>query len=468
MAANTSELTVYSPYDGKPIDSIRYSEPKEIESWMAQAYKLSRNPRLRLPQHERIAILRRAYQFISDKFDRIVLTLALEGGKPLTDAKSEIERALVGVTTAIETLSSLHGTEVPMDAQISSQGRWAFTRREPVGTVLAFSAFNHPFNLAIHQVIPAVALGCPLIIKPSSQTPLSCRRLIEILYDAGLPEEWCRILICSHSFAEALVRDSRLAHFSFVGSSELGWKLRSSLAPGVHCSLEHGGLAPVIMNEDADFSNALPLLLKGGFYHAGQVCVSVQRVFVHESQAKKFTEDLARGTEALRVGNPIDPATEVGPLIRSREVRRIDDWVNEAIQTGAELITGGKVLGNNCYSPTILFNPPEATRISRHEVFGPVIAVYSFKQLDEAIARANQPPYLFQSSIFTENIQVALKCCRELEATAVMVNDHPAFRVDWMPFGGRRHAGMGVGGIPYSTRELTYEKLCVWKSQQLI
>lgn len=460
-------LKVVSPYSGDVIDSLSYDSWSEVDRWLTRSYRLSRQRPGVLSIEKRINILEKARNLVTEKKDRIALQASQEGGKPLTDSLVEVERGIDGIGIALAEMRTLHGVEIPMGLTNSSQGRWAFTRREPVGVVLAFSAFNHPFNLVVHQVIPAIAVGCPVIVKPARQTPLSCRALIEILYDSGLPEDWCRMVIGDHQLGEQLVRDSRLAHWSFVGSGEVGWKLRSSLAPGVECSLEHGGLAPVIMAEDADYASALPLLLKGGFYHAGQVCVSVQRIFVHESKARNFARQLAEGADVLRVGDPTDSLTEVGPLIHARELRRVDDWVNEAVQTGAELMTGGKILGQNCYRPTVLYNPPEATRVSRHEIFGPVVAVYPYKELDEAIAKANQVPYVFQSSVFTQNIHCALKCCNELESTTVMVNDHPAFRVDWMPFGGRRNAGMGVGGIPYTMKELSYEKLFVWKSDAL-
>jgi acyl-CoA reductase-like NAD-dependent aldehyde dehydrogenase len=468
MPAKSLELSVLSPFSREILESLPYDTPQEIEDWLIRAHRLSRQPRSRLSVCQRISILEKAQSFVEKKFDRIVMTATQEGGKPLRDSRIEIERGIQGIRTAIESLKSMGGEEVPMGLTPASEGRWAFTRREPVGIVLAVSAFNHPFNLIIHQVIPAVAVGCPVLVKPARQTPLSCRRLIEILYDAGLPEEWCRMVICDHQMTENLVKDQRLSHFNFIGSAEVGWKLRSLLAPGVTSTLEHGGAAPVIICEDVKFDEAIPLLLKGGFYHAGQVCVSVQRIFVHESKARNFAEQLARGAKNLKVGDPLDEATEVGPMIEPKEVRRIDDWVNEAVQTGAQLLGGGQVLAHHCYSPTVLFNPPEATRITRQEVFGPVVAIYPFKNIEEAIQRANHLPFAFQSAVFTENIHLALKCCRELDATTVMVNDHTAFRVDWMPFGGRRQSGVGVGGIPYSMKELTFEKLLVWKSPELM
>jgi acyl-CoA reductase-like NAD-dependent aldehyde dehydrogenase len=340
----------------------------------------------------------------------------------------------------------------------------AYTRREPIGVVAAVSAFNHPFNLIVHQVIPAVATGCPVIVKPATTTPLSCFNLVNCLNEAGLPEEWCRILMSGREVAEKLVTDSRVAFFSFIGSARVGWGLRSKLAPGTRCTLEHGGAAPVIMDADADVEDALPLLAKGGFYHAGQVCVSVQRVFAHESIVDAVAGGLADLAKKLVVGDPTDAATEVGPLILEREVDRVAEWVEEAKSAGAKVLTGGKKIGSTCYAPTVLLNPPDDVKVSREEIFGPVVCVYAFKDRLEAIERANKIPYSFQAAVFTKNIDTALDSAKRLNAAAVMVNDHTAFRVDWMPFAGRKASGLGVGGILPTMLEMTEEKMIVFRS----
>ena len=279
------------------------------------------------------------------------------------------------------------------------------------------------------------------------------------LYEAGLPKQWARWGLCNHDVANKLISDSRLAFFSFIGSSAVGWKLRSQLAAGVTCAMEHGGVAPAIVEADADLEDALPLLAKGGFYHAGQVCVSVQRLYVQEKICSQVSEALVALAKKLKVGDPLDPATEVGPLISTKEVDRVHEWVEEAVKGGAQLLCGGKKLSSTTYEPTVLLNPPEDCTISQKEVFGPVVCIYSYKSRDEAIQRANALPYFFQAAIFTQDINAALSSVQRLNARAVMVNDHTAFRVDWMPFGGRKDSGVGVGGIPYTMDEMTYEKL---------
>jgi acyl-CoA reductase-like NAD-dependent aldehyde dehydrogenase len=354
------------------------------------------------------------------------------------------------------------GEEIPMGISRSSQHRLAFTSLEPIGVVTAVSAFNHPLNLIIHQVCPAVAVGCPVIVKPSEDTPLSCMRFVKILREAGLPDEWCQpVVTVEREVSQKLVTDSRVGFFSFIGSAGVGWMLRSKLSPGTRCALEHGGVAPVIMAADANVKRALPLLAKGGFYHAGQVCVSVQRIFAHHSIARSVANGLAKEAKALKVGDPTKATTDVGPLIRPREVDRVAEWVEEARAGGAKVLAGGKRLSKTCYAPTVLWDPPKNARVSKNEVFGPVVCVYPFRSLDQAIARANSLDVSFQAAVFTQDMDTALRVYKRIDGSAVMLNDHTAFRVDWMPFAGRRQSGYGVGGIGYTMRDMTQEKMAV-------
>jgi acyl-CoA reductase-like NAD-dependent aldehyde dehydrogenase len=353
-----------------------------------------------------------------------------------------------------------------MGMTAASVNRLAFTTREPIGVVLAISAFNHPVNLIIHQVVPAIAAGCPVIVKPASATPLSCFKLVELLREAGLPDEYCIPLVCNRQLSEKMASDKRIGYLTFIGSAEVGWHLRSILAPGTRVALEHGGVAPVIVDRTANPDEIAPAIAKGGFYHAGQVCVSVQKVFAHEGIALQLARKLAEIADSQKVGDPLDPATDIGPLISQDEVIRIHDWVQEALSGGAQLLSGGNPALLQSYSPTVLFNPPSSVRVSTHEVFGPVICVYPFTDLRDAISRANSLRYAFQASVFTKDIDMAMQAAGQLNASAVMINDHTAFRVDWMPFGGRDESGIGMGGIPYSMKEMTREKLFVFHSRE--
>ncbi len=275
------------------------------------------------------------------------------------------------------------------------------------------------------------------------------------------------MVIGDSNLSTKMVTDPRVAFLTFIGSSRVGWMLRARLAPGTRCALEHGGVAAVIVAADADLDLAVPKLVKGGFYHAGQVCVSVQRIYADRSIAKTLAERLAEAAEKLVVGDPTLPDTDVGPLIDPAEVERVDEWVAEAVDGGAKLLSGGKKISASCYACTVLLDPPETALVSVKEVFGPVVCVYSFDHLDEAIARANRLPFAFQAAVFTAGIDTAMQAYRGLDGSAIMVNDHTAFRVDWMPFAGLKESGLGIGGIPHTIREMQVEKMLVLNSAAL-
>jgi acyl-CoA reductase-like NAD-dependent aldehyde dehydrogenase len=461
-AQATGKKEVCAPFDGKTIATIDVGGAAAVEKALATAHALYRNRDAWLPPAKRIAILKKAASIMEARAEELALEAAREGGKPLVDSRVEVARAIDGMANCAEILRSEAGHVIPMNINAASAGRVAFTQREPIGVVVALSAFNHPVNLVVHQVGPALAAGCPVIVKPARDTPLSCMRVVAILHEAGLPAAWCQSLVPeSTELATRLATDARVAFLSFIGSARVGWMLRSKLAPGARCALEHGGVAPAIVAADADLDVAIPKLLKGGFYHAGQVCVSVQRIYVQRAIAEKVAQRLVEGARKLKVGDPTSPDTEVGPLIRHAELERIDDWIKEAVQGGAKLLCGGKAISDSCYEPTVLFEPSDDARISREEVFGPVVCVYPFDELDHAIARANALPVSFQSAIFTTSYATAMRAYARLDASAVMVNDHTAFRVDWMPFAGLRESGHGAGGIPYTFREMQIDKMFV-------
>jgi acyl-CoA reductase-like NAD-dependent aldehyde dehydrogenase len=462
--SSASSLDVVSPFDGSLIRTLPTSDERDVERMLATASRLFRNRDGWLEHDERLAILERLAKLVDAEADSFAKLIALEGGKPLVDARIEVARAVDGIRLAGKELSHvMRGTEVPMGHTAATRGRIAYTTMEPIGVVVAISAFNHPLNLIVHQVVPAVAVGCPVIVKPASSTPLNCLRFCELLGEAGLPNGWCQPVVCSNSVAETLVTDPRLGFLTFIGSGRVGWKMRSKLAPGVRCALEHGGVAPVIVDETADLDAVIPALTKGGFYHAGQVCVSVQRVFAEESVARQLAERLALAAKELKVGDATHPDTDVGPLIQVSEVSRVHEWVKEAVSGGAQLLCGGEVLSASTYSPTVLFDPPATAKVSTEEVFGPVVCIYPYSDRRSAISRANSLDYAFQAAVFTRDLDRALDTVKRLDAAAVMVNDHTAFRADWMPFGGRRSSGYGVGGIGHSMRDMLQEKMTVVK-----
>ena len=452
---------VRAPFDGALIATCDMADSEQAEQAMATAYALFRDRDAWLPPSRRIEILRKAARLMEERAEPLALQAAREGGKPLVDSRVEVARAIDGMLNCAEVLRSEGGHVIPMNINAASARRVAFTQREPIGVVVAVSAFNHPLNLIVHQVGPAIAAGCPVIVKPAGDTPLSCLRLVDILREAGLPPGWCEALVTDDTVATQLVTDRRVGFFSFIGSARVGWMLRSKLAPGARCALEHGGAAPAIVAPDADLDSAVPKLVKGGFYHAGQVCVSVQRIFAHRSIVQTLSTRVAEQARRLKVGDPTLPETDVGPLIRKQEVERVDAWVREAIDVGASLLCGGQAISASCYAPTVLLEPPAECKVSTQEVFGPVVCVYAYDELDDAIARANSLPVAFQAAVFTRDHATAMRAYERLDASAVMVNDHTAFRVDWMPFAGLRESGLGVGGIPHTFRDMQIEKLFV-------
>ncbi len=462
------DVEVRAPFDGTLVGSAAATDRAGVDAALANATRLFHDRGAWMPTHRRVAILEKAAQIVASRAEELAREAAREGGKPLVDSRVEVARAVDGLKLCVETIRTQAGREIPMGLTPASANRAAFTRLEPIGVVAAVSAFNHPLNLIVHQAATAVAAGCPVVVKPAEETPLTCLRFVEILREAGLPDAWCQAVVTTdRDVAQALATDPRVAYLSFIGSAAVGWMLRSKLAPGTRCALEHGGAAPAIVAADADLDVAVPKLVKGGFYHAGQVCVSVQRIFAARTIAAELTERLACAAERLVVGDPTDAKTDVGPIIRRRDLDRIAEWVDEARAAGARIACGGRRVGATCYAPTVIVDPPDTARVSRLEIFGPVVCVYPFDDFDAAVARANASPYAFQAAVFTRSVEVALRAHRLLDASAVMVNDHTAFRVDWMPFAGLREAGLGVGGIPQSIREMQVEKMLVFHSPSL-
>jgi len=461
IRAAANKLLVVNPFDLSPIGSVSITNWETVDKYLEVAHGLFRNRKNWLPKTVRIEILKKTAFIMEERREQLAFLIANEGGKPLVDARVEVTRAIDSLSLCLKELSHMSGKQIPMDMTNAGAGRVAFTSREPIGPVVAVSAFNHPLNLIVHQVAPAIAVGCPVLVKPADDTPLSCKAFVDILYAAGLPVEWCRFVACDIPTAEKMVTDPRVAFFTFIGSAKVGWMLKSKLAAGTRCALEHGGVAPVIVDKNANFDLMIPSLLKGGFYHSGQVCVSVQRVYAPQGMAGAIAGALAEGAEKLVVGNAVKEQTDCGPLIRPREVERVAEWIEEARVGGAKIITGGKRLSETTYQPTVLLEPPRSARVSTMEIFGPAICVYEYENLDQAIEQANALPFAFQASVFTENLDTAMRAVQNIDATAVMVNDHTAFRVDWMPFAGRRQSGYGTGGISYTMHDMNQDKMAV-------
>ncbi|XOV81469.1 MAG: aldehyde dehydrogenase family protein [bacterium] len=457
-------LEVVSPYTGDVIRTIQTHSQADLQHMLTRAYTLHRDRSRWMSVQTRIEILSRAAQLLQTRFETFAELIANEGAKPLQDARVEAKRAAEGLQMCADHIRADVGRTIPLGLSPLTQGHHARTFKEPIGVVAAISAFNHPLNLIVHQVGPAIAAGCPVIIKPAPDTPLSALALVDLLTEAGLAQGWCQPLIADNDVAQALVTDARLGFFSFIGSARVGWHLRTLLAPGVRCALEHGGAAPLIACEDAAMDKLIPAVCKGGFYHAGQVCVSVQRVYVPSNKLEKFVTELVAGVKQLTVGDPLDANTDVGPLIRPGEVDRVENWVQEAVNEGAVLACGGSRINARLFAPTVLVNPALSSKVSREEIFGPVVCVYSFDQIEDAIAQANALPVAFQAAVFSQDINRASEVAAALDGSAIMINNHTAFRDDVMPFAGLRHSGLGVGGIPYTIDDMQIDKMIVTRT----
>jgi acyl-CoA reductase-like NAD-dependent aldehyde dehydrogenase len=454
---------VRSPHDGSVVGTAEQVDAEGMRMALDAVVATARGKHVP-PPWERAAILRRTAERVRGAREAFALRIAREGGKPLIDARIEIDRAAGGLEELAALATSVVGEEIPMKAGPQCEGRLAFTTLEPIGVSASISAFNHPLNLAVHQIGPAVAAGCPFLHKPAIETPLSAIALVAALRESGLPVACGMVVPCDVAVAEPLATSDRIGHLSFIGSAKVGWHLRSAIAPGVRIALEHGGAAPLIVDRGVDLERVVAAIAKGGYYHAGQVCVSTQRVFVHEGIAPELTDRLVAAAKKLRVGDPSSAEIDVGPLLRDADVERVAAWIAEAVAAGAKLATGGERVGPRHLSPAVLVGAPPSSKVMTEEVFGPVVCVSPVASLDEAIARANEVRWSFQAAIFTNDLASAMRAARELDAATVLVNDHTAFRIDSMPFGGRGASGLGVGGLSYSVHELLQPKLVVLRA----
>lgn len=455
------KIDIKSPFDQKMIDTIELCDESEIELKLQRAKKLNENFPHGIEAEKRIMHLKKLAYLLETKAEEFAILATQEGGKPITDSRGEIQRAINGIQLCAEFLESEKPEHIPMNLNKASANRTAYTIGEPIGVVVAISAFNHPVNLIVHQVITAYTAGCPVIVKPDLRTPLSCKKLIQLADEAGFEKDWCQLALCDNTLAEKLATDSRVDYLNFIGSAKVGWYLKSKLAPGTRCALEHGGIAASIITENVTIEKIIPQLLKGSFYHAGQVCVSTQRIFIPKSISQKFISAFVEGTKKLNVSNPLLDKTEVGPIINAKELNRIHQIIMQAKEDGATILTGGHAVSESLYAPTILLNPKFSSNISKEEIFGPVVCIYEYEDIHDAIQSINQTDYHFQASVFSNDIHEAEKISRKIKASAVMINDHTAFRVDWMPFAGHKLSGLGTGGIAYTINEMLKKKLIV-------
>lgn len=454
--------TVYCPFDRKPVANVELADKPALEHSLKVARETFDSGKASMPAWKRAELLRAVASKIKERKVEFANLIATEGGKPLKDALIEAARSAVTLEECASAALKMEGREWGMQRAPGTENKMAFTIREPIGVVLAISAFNHPLNLACHQIGTALAAGNTVIMKPGVSTPLCSILLAEIIEECGLPEGALQVVLTSNEDAGTLVSSSKIDYLTFIGSARVGWMLRRTIANGTRMAAEHGGNAASIVLADANLDRALPLIVRGSYYHAGQVCVSTQRLYVERSIEAEFTERLIELAKKLKWGDARDADIDVGPLIEPREVTRVDNWVKEAVQGGAELLLGGRPVSNTVYETTVLRDASESSKVICEEVFGPVVTVQPVNSLDEAIEKVNASENPFQSSIFTQDIDKALSTAKRIHANAFMINDLTAFRVDWMPFGGRKVAGLGMGGTENSVMEMSEEKLIVF------
>ncbi|MFC4566014.1 aldehyde dehydrogenase family protein [Nocardiopsis mangrovi] len=458
-----TELTVLNPYTGETAGTAAVPSPAQIELAVAAADSVA--PRAAaLPAHVRAEALAHVSRRLGERAEEIAALITAESAKPITWARVEVARAVSVFRWAAEEARRDSGDLQRLDTDPAATGRIALIRRVPKGPVLGISPFNFPLNLVAHKIAPAIAVGAPIILKPAPATPLSALVLGEILAETDLPPGMVSVLPMPNERAAPLITDPRLPVISFTGG-QFGWELQR-LAPHKHITLELGGNAAAVVLPDADLDWAARRIAVFGNNHAGQVCVGVQRVIVDDLVYDDFVAELVRRVEALRTGDPADPATEVGPLIDEGAAIRVESWVREAVEAGATLLTGGGRDGVTV-APAVLADVPEDARVVRDEVFGPVLVVQRTKGVDEAFAKVNAGDYGLQTGVFTRDLQVAFRAHRELEVGGVVIGDVPSFRADQMPYGGVKKSGVGKEGLAAAMADLTYERVLVLTGVQL-
>jgi acyl-CoA reductase-like NAD-dependent aldehyde dehydrogenase len=449
---------VKSPYDGSVVAEMATPSPADVEDALAAAAAVFGESRHQ-PVHARADALMHISGRILERGDELAELIAREGGKPLKWAKVETARAVSTFRIAAEEVRRGDDEFIRLDTEASLGSRAGIIRRFPVGPILGISPFNFPVNLVAHKVAPALAVGAPIVIKPASATPLGALALAELFDETDLPKAMYSVLPVSSQVAEGMVRDDRFRKVSFTGSPGVGWYLKG-LDPKKRFTLELGGNAGVIVHSDADLDHAAARLAFGGYYQAGQSCISVQRILVQSEVYDDFMDRYVKHVTGLKVGDPMDPSTDVGPLIDSGALDRVALWVDEAVAEGAEVVVGGK-RNDPFYEPTVLARVKPQMKVCKEEVFGPVTTVQPYQTFEEALAAVNDSRYGLQAGVFTQDVNRAFQAHRELEVGGVILNDVSAFRADQMPYGGSKDSGFGREGLRYAMEEMTEPRIMV-------
>ena len=457
------EVKVKNPFDGSIVGQTWLAGAAEFET--AAATAVAAAPRMReLPAYERGKILARISTLLAEQREEVARTVAGEAGKPIRDALVETDRASMTFQSAAEAARQIHGEVIPLDLAPHGVGRIGIVRRFPIGPVAAIAPFNFPLNLTAHKIAPAIAAGNPIVLKPASKTPLSALHLAEFAMAAGLPEGALSVLPMDRQTGDRLVTDLRFKLLTFTGSSAVGWDMKAR-AGKKKVILELGGNAGVIVDDNANLPFAVKRIVAGGFALAGQSCISVQRVFVHGAVEAQFTNLLVDAVDRLRPGDPLDPSTDLGPMIDEGEADRVDSWIQEAVRAGAHVLAGGRRLSGAMYAPTVLTNVPADAKVCAQEAFAPLVVLSTFLSFKDALCQVNASPYGLQAGVFTSHLEHAMLAFDLLEVGAVIINDVPTWRIDAMPYGGVKDSGLGREGPRYTIEEMTELKLLVINRQ---
>ena len=451
-------VEVKAPYDGAVVGRVFQGRRQHAEAAIAAAVKAFGTTR-RLPAFERQRVLRRVAEGITKRKEEFSRTLCQEAGKPIKAARTEVERAIFTFTVAAEESTRIYGEYLPLDWQEYTAGRWGIVKRFPLGPIAGITPFNFPLNLVVHKVAPAIAAGCPMVLKPAPETPLSSLLMAEVVQQAGWPDGALNVIPLSNEDAGLLVSDDRIKMISFTGSAAVGWQLKKNSGKK-KVILELGGNAGVIIHSDADLEYAAERCVAGGFGYAGQTCISVQRILVQQSVYGKFTDLFLAGVKTLRTGDPLDESTDVGPVIRESDAQRAIDWIHEAVRGGARVLCGGNRKGS-IVEPTVLTGTKPDMKVNCQEIFGPVVTVEPYGEFDEALRQINSSAYGLQAGIFTRDAKLMFQAFEELEVGGLLAGDVPTFRIDHMPYGGMKDSGIGREGLRYAIEEMTEPKLMV-------
>ncbi|WP_246120553.1 aldehyde dehydrogenase family protein [Cohnella terricola] len=454
-----------SPYTGETLAEIPVADEEETDEAILAAYE-ARAVMARMPAHERAAILEKLASLLEIRSDEAARLLALEAAKPVTTGKAEIARTVQTYKFAAEEAKRIHGETIPMDAAPGGEGRIAYTVREPTGVIGAITPFNFPFNLVAHKIGPAIAAGNTIVLKPASQTPLSAYFIAELLQEAGLPAGALNIVPGPGGVVgNRIVEDDRVAMVTFTGSPEVGIGIRNK-AGLKRVTLELGSNAALIVDKDVDPDAIVPRCVTGAFSNQGQVCISLQRIYVHEEIYESFVSKFAEAAGKLKQGDPLDPLTDLSALISGRESERALSWIEEAVSGGARVLTGGTIK-DGVLGPTVITEAARELKVVCREAFAPIVVIGKVKSVEEAIDQVNDSRYGLQAGIYTKDLNTALFAAEQLRVGGVIINDIPTFRVDHMPYGGVKESGTGREGVKYAVEEMTEMKLVVINKQRL-